>query len=64
MSILPSTAADPAAAEPLSFDDLVNYFPAGAKPREQWKVGAEFEKFLLDRDTGRMVSHDEPGGSE
>ncbi len=62
MSILPFTSADPAASEPLAFDDLVNYFRAGAKPRSAWKVGAEFEKFLLDRDTGRMVSHDEPGG--
>lgn len=61
MSILPSSAADPF-AEPLTFDDLVNYFHAGAKPRERWKVGAEFEKFLLERDTGRAVSHDEPGG--
>jgi glutamate--cysteine ligase len=61
VSILPSSAADPS-AEPLTFDDLVSYFHAGAKPRGRWKVGAEFEKFLLERDTGRAVSHDEPGG--
>lgn len=62
MSTLTNTAHDPAAAEPLAFGDLVHYFHAGAKPRTEWKVGAEFEKFLLDRDTGRAVSHDEPGG--
>jgi glutamate--cysteine ligase len=60
VSILPTAAAE--SSDPLTFDDLVNYFHAGAKPRDQWRVGAEFEKFLLDRDTGRMVSHDEPGG--
>lgn len=54
--------ADPAASEPVRLSDLVNYFHAGAKPRAAWKVGAEFEKFLLDRTTGRTVSHDEPGG--
>jgi glutamate--cysteine ligase len=60
VSILPTTTDH--AAEPLAFADLVDYFHAGAKPRTEWKVGAEFEKFLLDRDTGRAVSHDEPGG--
>lgn len=55
-------AADPAAAEPIRPSDLVDYFHNGAKPRAEWKVGAEFEKFLLDRTTGRAVGHDEPGG--
>lgn len=62
MSTLPSATTDPAAAEPLAFPDLIAYFRDGAKPRTDWKVGAEFEKFLLERTTGRAVSHDEPGG--
>lgn len=53
---------DPAAAEPVTESDLVHYFHDGAKPREQWRVGAEFEKFAVERATGRPLSYDEPGG--
>lgn len=49
---------------PASLSDLVDYFRAGAKPRERWRVGAEFEKFALDRATGRQITFDGPGGIE
>ncbi len=55
--------SDAAAAEPVTDDELVGYFEAGAKPRGEWKIGAEFEKFLLDRDTGRQIGFSEPGGA-
>ena len=43
----PATIASAASTEPLTFDDLVNYFHAGAKPRSVWMVGAEFERDTL-----------------
>jgi glutamate--cysteine ligase len=37
---------------PLVFEDLVRWFEAGAKPKAQWRVGAEHEKFPF-----RLKSH-------
>jgi glutamate--cysteine ligase len=42
--------------------DLREYFHAAGKPRLDWRVGAEFEKFAVDRATGRPLSYEEPGG--
>ena len=28
-------------------EDLIRYFESGAKPREQWRVGSEYEKVLV-----------------
>lgn len=42
--------------------DLLAYFHAGAKPRSAWRVGAEFEKFGVERGSGRALAFDEPGG--
>ncbi len=50
------------ANEPVALDDLLAYFHAGAKPRSAWRVGAEFEKFVVERSTGRHLSYGEPGG--
>jgi glutamate--cysteine ligase len=38
---------------PLVFEDLVRWFEAGAKPKADWRVGAEHEKFVF-----RLGSHD------
>lgn len=43
---------------PVSEADLVAYFASGCKPRARWRVGAEFEKFALDRSTGRQLGFD------
>ncbi len=32
---------------PLTFDDLVAWFDKGSKPADQWRVGAEHEKFVF-----------------
>ena len=48
----------PVDAFPVSIRDLVAYFTSGAKPANQWKVGAEFEKLALDRKTGRQIGFD------
>jgi glutamate--cysteine ligase len=49
---------------PASLPDLIDYFRAGSKPRERWRVGAEFEKFALDRTTGKQITFDGPHGIE
>jgi glutamate--cysteine ligase len=43
---------------PVTEADLVEYFREGEKPRAAWRVGAEFEKFALARDTGRQIGFD------
>ncbi|MFO0825502.1 MAG: glutamate-cysteine ligase family protein [Gemmataceae bacterium] len=47
-----------AADTPVSEADLIAYFTDGCKPRDRWRVGAEFEKFALDRTTGQQVGFD------
>lgn len=37
--------------EPLSIDDLTGVMARGVKPRDQWRIGAEHEKFGFDRST-------------
>jgi len=46
------------APPPLTRDDLVADLAAGAKPPESWRIGAEHEKFLFDRATGRRLAYD------
>lgn len=55
---LPSLEGKP----PATLDDLVAYFHAGSKPREQWRVGAEFERFLVHAQTGKPLNYEGPGG--
>jgi glutamate--cysteine ligase len=38
---------------PLAFEDLVRWFERGAKPKDQWRCGAEHEKFVF-----RLGSHE------
>ena len=38
---------------PLTFEDLVAWFEKGSKPKDQWRCGAEHEKFVF-----RLGSHD------
>src|SRR5262245_47473893 len=60
----PLSAHIPAAAsaEPVTEADLVEYFHAAGKPPDEWRVGAEFEKFAVRRGPGRPLGYDEPGG--
>ena len=62
MSLHPSADAFVAGPEPITLADTLDYFHAGGKPRAAWRVGAEFEKFALDRATGRAITYGEPGG--
>lgn len=58
---LPDVASD-TSLDPISLSDLTGYFHSGGKPVSAWRVGAEFETFVVERATGRALSYDEPGG--
>lgn len=45
-----------------SREQLVEYFAGGEKPRDQWGVGTEHEKFMFRRDNFEMASYEEKGG--
>ena len=47
---------------PLTRDDLIAVMADGAKPRDQWRIGAEHEKFGFDRTTLRRPAYDGPSG--
>ncbi|OEU50920.1 MAG: gamma-glutamylcysteine synthetase [Desulfuromonadales bacterium C00003096] len=40
-----------------SFAQLRDFLAAGARPREQWGVGAEMEKLVIDAETGEAASY-------
>ncbi len=55
----------PAAADitPIeSRDQLVAHLESGAKPRAQWRVGTEHEKFAFDQKTLRRLPYEGPNG--
>jgi glutamate--cysteine ligase len=39
-------------------EDLINYFNEGAKPKNEWKIGTEHEKFLFDLKNKNPISYD------
>jgi len=43
---------------PVCEADLIAYFADGCKSPARWRVGAEFEKFALDRTTGKQIGFD------
>jgi glutamate--cysteine ligase len=43
-----------------SKDQLIGYFAAGEKPRDQWRIGTEHEKFAFLTDTLQPVPYDGP----
>ncbi len=45
-------------------EELVRYFEAGAKPREQWRVGTEYEKIAVSATDGRGLPFSGPRGVE
>jgi len=58
---VPDTSA---AVEITRRDQLLDYFAAGAKPRDQWRVGTEYEKVAVRVDDGRAVPYSGPKGIE
>ena len=52
-------------SEPLeSKEDLLRYFRSGAKPKEQWRVGTEYEKVAVSARDGRALPFSGPNGVE
>ena len=49
-------------SEPLSREDLIGAMSKGAKPKAQWRIGAEHEKFGFDRTTLRRPAYEGEGG--
>jgi len=41
-------------------EDLHTYFDAGSRPRENWGVGVEYERFGVFRDSGRPLPYSGP----
>jgi glutamate--cysteine ligase len=41
---------------------LVEYFEQGCKPKSDWRIGTEHEKFVFDLKTLRTVSYEQPNG--
>ena len=55
--------ADTGAGErPLTIDDLTAVLAGGCKPKDQWRIGAEHEKFGFVKADLRRPSYDEPSG--
>src|ERR1700753_1352734 len=59
-----ATRTATAEADPIieSRDDLLAVFQKGEKPKEDWRIGTEHEKFVFWKDTKRAPSYEEPGG--
>ena len=51
---IPQSAGGPIGSR----DDLVRYAAEGSKPRAQWRIGTEHEKFVYDLKTHKPVSYD------
>ncbi|HVN87344.1 MAG TPA: glutamate--cysteine ligase [Candidatus Binatia bacterium] len=58
---VPETAA-PVAIE--RYDQLVEYFVAACKPRDQWRIGTEYEKVAVRIEDGSAVPFSGPHGIE
>jgi len=47
---------------PLSRDALIEAMSKGIKPKDQWRIGAEHEKFGFDKATLARPAYDGPNG--
>ena len=47
---------------PLTRDDLIGAMSKGIKPRDQWRIGAEHEKFGFDKSTLRRPAYEGENG--
>lgn len=57
-----SAFSKPDAAPVTGKDSLVAYIESGSRPREDWRIGTEHEKFPYRLGSFATVSYDEPGG--
>ncbi len=47
---------------PLAFEDIMAWFESGSKPADQWRVGAEHEKFVFRKGSNAPVPYAGPDG--
>jgi len=47
-----------------NIDELEAYFHSAAKPRAEWRVGTEYEKVGIRRETGKAIPYSGPAGVE
>ena len=47
-----------------SKEELLEYFQSGSKPREQWRIGTEYEKVAVDARSARAIPFSGPRGVE
>jgi glutamate--cysteine ligase len=45
-------------------EELLEYFHSGSKPREQWRIGTEYEKVAVNAHTGHALPFSGPRGVE
>ncbi|KAL5202710.1 hypothetical protein ABZP36_013662 [Zizania latifolia] len=45
--------------EPLTKEDLIAYLVSGCKPKENWRIGTEHEKFGFEVETLRPIKYDQ-----
>lgn len=59
-----STRTESAKNEPVieSRDELIIPMQKGEKPKDQWRIGTEHEKFVFDKSDFHAPSYTEPGG--
>ncbi len=57
-----SAFSKPDAAPITGRDSLVAYLEAGCKPRDDWRIGTEHEKFAYRMGSFETLSYEEPGG--
>ncbi|HVO04684.1 MAG TPA: glutamate--cysteine ligase [Candidatus Cybelea sp.] len=58
MSAPPKSQGEPITSKA----QLVEYFSSGSKPKSEWRIGTEHEKFVFDLDTLRPVPYEGPSG--
>ncbi len=51
---IPQSAGGPIASR----DDLVRHLAEGSKPKEQWRIGTEHEKFVYDLKTHKPLAYE------
>ena len=49
-------------AAPLTREDLIDAMSKGSKPKDQWRIGAEHEKFGFDKSTLRRPAYEGANG--
>ena len=58
MTTLPSSSLEPVTEK----SQLVAYAAGGSKPRSEWRIGTEHEKFVVSRDGHQPVPYEGPSG--